>query len=95
MEIHRPGPMRGELTADLQEPFFLLGVLGDIDLVDIVLQTQLFKSDVHFVAIGCAWISLVVVLTGRVPSDTCGVAVGQVLACGIAIGFTLELTGRY
>lgn len=41
-------------TADLQEPFLLLSVLGDIDLVNIVLQTQLFKGNVHFVAIGCA-----------------------------------------
>jgi len=51
---------RTELTADLQEPFFFLGVLGDIDLVDVIFQTQLFEGDVHFVAVGCAWISLVV-----------------------------------
>jgi hypothetical protein len=91
----KPSLERRELTADLQKPFLLLGVLGNIDLVDIVFQTQLFKCNVYFVAIGCAWISLVVVLTRRVHSDTCGVAVGQVLACGTAIGFTLELTGRY
>jgi hypothetical protein len=63
--------------------------------VDIVSQTQLLKGNVHFVAIGCAWISLVVVLTRRDLSDTCGIAVGQALACGTAIGFTLGLTGRY
>ena len=45
--------------------------------MDIVFETQLFKSDVHFVAIGCAWLPLVVVLAGRVPSDTCGIAVDR------------------
>lgn len=67
---------KGGLTADLQKPFFLLSVLGDINLMDIVFQTQLFKSNVHFVAVGCAWILLkLVAVTKRGRSDTCGVAV--------------------
>lgn len=68
---------KGEHTADLQEPVLLLGVLGDINLVDIVFQTQFFKGDVHFMAVGCAWTSLVVALRRRVPSDTCGIAVDR------------------
>jgi hypothetical protein len=82
---YNPDRKRGKLTADFQEPFFLLGVLGDIDFVNVVFQTQLFKGDMHFVAIGCAWILLVVMLTRRIPSDTCGVAVRQVLACRLAM----------
>lgn len=66
---------RGELTADFQEPFLLLGVLGDVNFVDIVLYAQLLKGDVHFVAIWCAWTLLVIGMTRRVPSDTSGIAV--------------------
>jgi hypothetical protein len=63
MSLYRPGLGKGELTADLQEPFLLLSVLGNIDLVNIVLQTQLFKGNMHFVAIRCACISLVCCIT--------------------------------
>lgn len=44
----------GKRTIDLQKPFFLLHVLRNIDLVDIVLQAQLLERAANLLTVRCA-----------------------------------------